>query len=233
MVYDYAPLLIGFLNSLDARVYFSSKTNNQIMGQAVELSYADSCFPVKLLHGHADSLGNMDFVLYPCAIRMGLKEGDEDQKYACPLIQASPFIIREALGMGKRLLIPIFDFSRGDGDVIKNLTDAAIKMGYSKEQGKKAARDGLKAQSEFAEAQIELGKKLMEQLHRDDQLGVVIFARSYMSQDSGANLGIAEKLAQLGVVPVPLDFLPLASVNVRKYSDRPYWFNESKHIAAA
>jgi len=54
-----------------------------------------------------------------------------------------------------------------------------------------------------------------------------------MSQDSGANLGIAEKLAQLGAVPVPLDFLPLASVNVYEYSDRPYWFNESKHIAGA
>ncbi|GAH83004.1 unnamed protein product, partial [marine sediment metagenome] len=51
--------------------------------------------------------------------------------------------------------------------------------------------------------------------------------------DPGANLGIAEKLAQLGVVPVPLDFLPLASVNPRKYSDRPYWFYESKYIAGA
>jgi predicted nucleotide-binding protein (sugar kinase/HSP70/actin superfamily) len=54
-----------------------------------------------------------------------------------------------------------------------------------------------------------------------------------MSQDSGANLGIAEKLAQLGVVPIPLDYLSLSSVNVREYSDRPYWFCESKHIAGA
>ena len=54
-----------------------------------------------------------------------------------------------------------------------------------------------------------------------------------MSQDSGANLGIAEKLAQLGVVPVPLDFLPLDSINVKEYSDRPYWLYESKHIAGA
>jgi predicted nucleotide-binding protein (sugar kinase/HSP70/actin superfamily) len=54
-----------------------------------------------------------------------------------------------------------------------------------------------------------------------------------MSQDSGANLGIAEKLAQLGVVPIPLDFLPLDSVSAKKYSDRPYWLYESKHIAGA
>ena len=57
---------------------------------------------------------------------------------------------------------------------------------------------------------------------------MVLFARSYMSQDAGANLGIAEKLAQLGVVPIPLDFLPLSTVNPKQYSDRPYWHYESK-----
>ncbi|TET73669.1 MAG: hypothetical protein E3J42_06810 [Dehalococcoidia bacterium] len=233
MIYDYAPLLIGFLNALGAKVVFSSKTNNQIIGQAVELSYTDSCFPIKLLHGHAASLNNVDYILYPSVIRMGVKEGDENQKYACPLVQASPFIIREALGMGKRLLIPIIDFSRGDADVIKNLTDVAAKMGFSREWGKKAALSGIAAQRDFEAAEVALGEELMARLRQTDQLGVVLFSRSYMSQDSGANLGIAEKLAQLGVMPIPLDSLPLGSVNVREYSDRPYWFNESKHIAGA
>ncbi len=54
-----------------------------------------------------------------------------------------------------------------------------------------------------------------------------------MSQDSGANLGIAGKLAQLGVTPVPMDFLPLESVDPKKYSDRPYWSYESRMLAAA
>jgi predicted nucleotide-binding protein (sugar kinase/HSP70/actin superfamily) len=106
-------------------------------------------------------------------------------------------------------------------------------MGYSKKQGRAAALAGIKAQREFEAARVELGSKLLQQLRENNQLGVVLFARSYMSQDSGANLGIAEKLAQLGVVPIPLDFLPLDSVNVKEYSDRPYWFYESKHIAGA
>ena len=197
------------------------------------MSYTDSCFPVKLLHGHAASLKDVDYILHPCAIRLGVKEGDENQKYSCPLIQASPFIIRQALGLEDRLLIPIIDFSRGDTDTINSLADCAVKMGFSRREGKRAAIAGIRAQQEFEAAQVELGKKLLQQLRQNNQLGVVIFARSYMSQDSGANLGIAEKLAQLGVVPIPLDFLPLASVNVYEYSDRPYWFNESKHIAGA
>ena len=233
LVYDYAPLLIGFLNALDVKCVLSGQTSKEIMERAIELSYTDSCFPLKLLHGHAAMLDDVDYILYPCAIRLGEKDGDENQKYSCPLIQASPFIIRNVLGFGERLLIPILDFSRGNADVIKNLADVAAKMGFSRSKGRKAALAGIEAQHRFEVDQTALGRKLLEELQQSDQLGVVLFARSYMAQDSGANLGIAEKLAQLGVVPVPLDFLPLASVNPKKYSDRPYWFYESKYIAGA
>ena len=233
IMYDYAPLFIGFLNALGARVVLSSKTTKQIMEHACELSYTDSCFPVKLLHGHAASLTDVDYILYPSAIRMGEKDGDEDQKYACPLVQASPFIIRQVLGLEKRLLVPIIDFSMGDADVISNLAAVAMRMGFSRKQGRKAALAGIRAQRELEAERVESGRKIIQQIHENKQLGVVLFARSYMSQDSGANLGIAEKLAQLGVVPIPLDFLPLASVDIKEYSDRPYWFYEGKHIAGA
>jgi len=233
LVYDYAPLLIGFLNALDARCVLSGQTNKQIVETAIELSYTDSCFPLKLLHGHAAMLKDVDYILYPCAIRLGEKDGDENQKYACPLVQASPFIIRQTVDLGERLLIPIIDFSRGNADVIENLTDVAVKMGFSRSKGKEAALAGIESQRKFEADQAALGRDLLEQLRQIDQLGVVLFARSYMSQDSGANLGIAEKLAQLGVVPIPLSFLPLDSVDPKEYSDRPYWFYESKYIAGA
>jgi len=233
LVYDYAPLLIGFLNALDARVVLSSQTNNAIVDQAIELSYTDSCFPMKLLHGHAAMLKDADYILYPCAIRLGEKDGDANQKYSCPLVQASPFIIRQTVDLGERILIPILDFSRGDADVIKNLADVAVKMGFSRKKGKEAALAGIESQQRFEADQAALGRELLEQLRQSGQLGVVLFARSYMSQDAGANLGIAEKLAQLGVVPIPLDFLPLESVNAKDYSDRPYWFYENKYIAGA
>jgi predicted CoA-substrate-specific enzyme activase len=234
LVHDFAPLLIGFLNELDARVILSSKTTKEIVEQSVELAYTDSCFPMKLAHGHVAALkGKADYILYPCFIRLGLKEGDENQKYACPLVQASPFIVREVLDLGDRLLSPIIDFSLGDAEVIKNLTNVAVRMGFSREQGRKAALAGIAAQQRFEAEQSALGAQLLEQIHKNDQLGVVLLSRSYMSQDSGANLGIAEKLAQLGVVPIPLDFLPLDTVNPNEYSDRPYWSYEGKFIAAA
>ena len=233
LVYDYAPLLLGFLSALGARAVLSSPTDKQIMEQAVELSYTDSCFPLKLLHGHAATLSDADFILYPSLLRLGAKDGDENQRYACPLIQASPFIVRAALDLETRLLAPAIDLSRGPEPVVRSLADAAAQMGYGRREGRQAAQAGLAAQERFATDLAALGARSLAEVHSRDRLGVVLFARSYMSQDAGANLGIAEQLAQLGVVPVPLDFLPLSTVNPKQYSDRPYWHYEGKLIAAA
>ncbi len=233
LVYDYAPLLLGFLNGLNARVILSNKTTKDIIEKSVELSYTDSCFPLKLLHGHINNLLKADFIIYPSAIRLGKKDGNENQKYACPLVQASPYIVRHVFGLQDKLLIPRIDFSHGNKDVIFSLTNIAEKMGYSRKVGRKAAVAGISSQYQFELDRALLGKKILNQIHHNSELGVVLFSRSYMFQDSGANLGIAEKLAQLGVIPIPLDFLPLETVLAKDYSDRPYWFYESKQIAAA
>lgn len=233
LVYDFAPLLIGFLNALGARCVLTSQSTGDIMAKAIELSYTDSCFPLKLLHGHAAALGGVDYILYPSAIRLGRKEGEENQKYACPLVQASPYIIRQCVDLGERLIAPTIDLSRGTDDVIANLADAAVAMGFSRRAGRRAAEAGIRAQRRFEVDQGEVGKGVLDELRRSDKLGVVLFARSYMSQDAGANLGVAEKLAQLGVVPIPMDFLPLMTVDPKTYSDRPYWYYENKFIAAA
>jgi predicted CoA-substrate-specific enzyme activase len=233
LVYDFAPLLIGFVNGLGARPVVTSRSTGDIIAKSVELAYTDGCFPVKLLHGHAAQLEQTDYVLYPSAIRLGLKDGEENQKYACPLVQASPYIIRQTVGLNDRLLIPTLDFSQGMEDVIANLADVAVQMGYSKEKGREAAQAALQNMRDFNGRQVEAGKRVLDELRGSDKLGVVLFARSYMSQDSGANLGIAEKLAQLGVVPIPLDYLPLNEVDPKQYQDRPYWYYESKYISAA
>lgn len=233
LLYDFAPLFIGFLNALGVRTVFSRKTNRQVIEHSVELSYTDSCFPIKLLHGHTASLQDCDYIIFPSALRLGEKEGDENQKYACPLVQASPFLVREAIKIQDKMLVPFIDFSMGDKELIQNLTQVARQMGFNRWRGKAAAQAGLKNQREFERIREERGQQVLKDIREKGQIGVVILARAYMSQDSGANLGIAEQLAQLGVVPIPLDFLPLSSVDISKYSDRPYWMYESKLIAGA
>jgi predicted CoA-substrate-specific enzyme activase len=234
MVYDFAPLLIGFLNALGVKVLLSGSTTKEVIELSVELSYSDSCLPLKLLYGHIASIKDRcDFILYPCSIRMGRQDGNENQKYSCPLVQASPFIVQNALSLGDRFLAPILDFSLGDEEVVVNLAKAACTMGFSLKQGHDAAVKGIESQRRFETDRIELGREILGELEHTGKTGIVIFARSYMSQDTGANLGIAEKLDHLGFPAVPLDCLPLEEINPRSISDRPYWLYEGKFIAGA
>jgi predicted nucleotide-binding protein (sugar kinase/HSP70/actin superfamily) len=89
--------------------------------------------------------------------------------------------------LGKRLLAPILDFSLGEAEVIANLTEVAGELGFTPNQGRAAALAGLAAQRRFETGCLALGQKIMSELEESGRLGVVVFARSYMSQDPGAN----------------------------------------------
>ena len=236
MAYDIAQLLTGFLSALGVGVKYSSPTNKRLIEMSVERAYTDSCFPIKLLHGHVAELieAGADYVLIPNAIRMARMGGDEDQRYSCPLVQAAPYIVKSALDLGDRLLDPIVDLSLGDDLTVKSFAEVATRLGFTREQGQAAARAGLAAQRDFEARLRETGRKALAELEsHPDKLGVVLLSRAYNAQDAGANLGMANELAKLGVVPIPLDYLPLDDVDIAAISDRPYWNYERKLLAAA
>ncbi len=236
LTHDLAPMLTGFLNALGLRARYSSPTSKRLIERSLEHAYTDSCFPIKLLHGHVAELldEGVDYILIPDSIRMSVKDGDEDQRYSCPLVQASPYIVRSVYNLGDRLLDPVIDFSRGDAEVIRNFAKVAQRMGFGEKEGVKAIKEGLARQHEFEAKLREAGKEVLNELaHKPDALGVVLLSRAYNAQDAGANLGMAQELDRLGVVPIPLDFLPLDDVDVKSITDRPYWNYERKILAAS
>ena len=236
MTFDLAPLLISYLNELGVKVRLSAATNKNVIERSMEFAYPDSCFPLKLLHGHVAQLLNdgADYVLVPNAIRMGRKGGEEDQRYSCPLIQAAPYIVGSVFNLGDKLLDPIIDLSRGDKLLVDSLADLAQRLGFGRERGAEAGRRALAHQAEFERQLVEAGRSVLAELAADpSRIGVVLLSRAYNAQDAGANLGVARELAKLGVVPIPLDYLPLEDVDVSAISDRPYWNYERKILAAA
>ena len=137
MSLDLAPLLLGFLDALGVRSIVSKPTSKATIEKSVERAYSDSCFPIKLLHGHVEELLDQgaDYVLIPNAIRMGLMVGDEDQKYSCPLVQAAPYIVSSVFGLGKRLLDPVIDLSKGDEATVESFADVAERLGFDRRTG--------------------------------------------------------------------------------------------------
>lgn len=236
MIFDQAPLFRGFFDALNVSYRFSAETNRDTIEKALQKSYTDSCLPVKLLHGHVAQLleQGVTHILIPNAIRMDHKSGEADQRYACPLVQNAPYLVNSVFDLGSKLLDPVIDFSIGDKEVIKSFTQIGKNLGFGEAESKKAALAGIETQRKFERNAVEAGKQRLAELEADpDRIGVVLLGRAYIAQDEGVNQRLTAKLLEFGVLPVPLAFLPLKSVDISDVSDRPYWNYERKLVAAS
>jgi len=66
---------------------------------------------------------------------------------------------------------------------------------------------------------------------RDD--AIVIIGRSYNALDSGLNLEIPKKLADLGILSIPFDFLPLERYSIENEWPNMYWRSGQRILKAA
>jgi predicted nucleotide-binding protein (sugar kinase/HSP70/actin superfamily) len=65
------------------------------------------------------------------------------------------------------------------------------------------------------------------------QTAVVIVGRPYNAGDPGASQDLPYKLRKLGVLPIPMDFLPLESADISAYHDNMFWRSGQDILAAA
>jgi len=72
---------------------------------------------------------------------------------------------------------------------------------------KKALEKAERFQALFFQSLLNRGKEVLDQVGPKDKV-MVIVGRPYNSCDSGVNLEIPKKLRDLGVLPIPMDFLP-------------------------
>jgi predicted nucleotide-binding protein (sugar kinase/HSP70/actin superfamily) len=75
------------------------------------------------------------------------------------------------------------------------------------------------------------GREVLNQAGPNDKV-MVIVGRPYNSCDSGVNLEIPKKLRDLGVLPIPMDFLPLESIAPTEEIQEMYWRYGQRILAA-
>jgi predicted nucleotide-binding protein (sugar kinase/HSP70/actin superfamily) len=95
-----------------------------------------------------------------------------------------------------------------------------------------AVNAGLAAWEKFQDTCRERGEEILSSLD-EKQKAVVIISRSYNGCDPGANLELPKKLRNLGMLPIPMDFLPLDSVSLAEHWPNMYWRYGQKILAAA
>ncbi|MBF0170422.1 MAG: CoA activase, partial [Nitrospinae bacterium] len=235
--YEHFPFWSALLSGLGFEVVLSGKTNQKVIAQAVEEVKAETCFPIKVMHGHVADLleKEIDYLFLPSTISVNAPDTGFAASHTCPMVQSIPYMIRAAIDLsGVKVLEPPLFFQRGKNDLVRELSALfGREFGLSSRRIREAVSAGCEAQAAFAGALVRRGREVIEDVQSRGGRPVAIISRSYNGCDSGINLDLPRKLRDMGKVAVPIDFLDLDESAALAESPDMYWRSGQRMIAAA
>ncbi len=231
------PLWHAFLTELGCEVVLSSPTNKHIIDRGVQHSVVETCFPMKLMLGHTlDVLDKgIDYIFLPSVINLAKKDPGMTDAFLCPYSQSVAYTLEAAIdfaAQGVKVLKPVVYLSLGRNHMIKALTKVAEELGRTKRDVTRAVDAGLQALAKFEAGCQARGRQVLAELD-PNQIAIVLVSRSYNGCDLGANLQLPKKLADLGALAIPMDFLPLEEVRLPRDWFNMFWGYGQKILSAA
>ncbi|HME45920.1 MAG TPA: acyl-CoA dehydratase activase [Syntrophorhabdales bacterium] len=236
-MHELLPFWKVFLSELGFSVVISDATNKKVVKEGVENIIVESCFPIKLAHGHILNLvaKGVKRIFIPSVIDLKKPSQGVETNFACPYAQSLPYTVKASIdfeAMGAKLESPIIWFGQGQEITLKNLISFGKSLGKSKKEVGRAFHIANSVQDLFYGECLRAGTDFLSQIKGDEKVMVVI-GRPYNAMDPGANLNIHKKLLDLGVPAIPLDMLPLASVPDDEDLKEMYWGYGQKILRAA
>ena len=114
----------------------------------------------------------------------------------------------------------------------RSLAELVRPLGMLDKQVRMAAKAAEEAQRAFSDDLCRLGAEVLSNLDAWQRVTVLV-GRSYNTCDPGLSAALPHKLLKMGVVPLPMDCLPLAGVHISDRFDNMYWHSGQKILAAA
>ena len=228
---DYLPFWTTLLWELGFNVEVSPKTNRQIVNLGLERVLSEACFPVKVAHGHVQYLldKNVDAIFLPSFVNLNTPEDSLDKGLSCPYTQTIPYI-SQVVFKDISIIKPVINLRRNRTFMINELAASFKRFGIKKYRISRAINTAQKAQDDFLNAIKAKGNDVLSDI-KDKT--IVIIGRSYNALDSGVNLEIPKKLADLDILSVPFDFLPTEGYAIESEWPNMYWRSGQKILKAA
>jgi predicted CoA-substrate-specific enzyme activase len=230
------PFWKAFFTELGYRVILSDATHKELIRKGVENVVSETCFPIKVSHGHILNLleKGVKKIFLPSIINLKSSHPEIPNSQACPYAQSLPYAIHSSIDFKKaqaEVLQPVFNFGLGRDKLEKELIRFGGELHRGSKQVKKALQKAERFQALFYQSLLHRGKEILDQAGPLDKV-MIIVGRPYNSCDSGVNLEIPKKLRDLGILSIPMDFLPLESVPPSEEIREMYWRYGQRILAA-
>ncbi len=224
--YVYAPWFNAYLQSLGVaaeNIVYSDYTGGELYRAGSSRGAIDPCFPAKIGIAHVHNLiflkglrKQFDVIFFPMVDVLHTPLVNLQGSNACPTVTACPNTVKAAFTKesdvfaehGIRYLDPLLNFADR-----KLLADQMYKawapvLGLSVEENQRAVEAGYKALEEYEAGIRRQAREVLDQLEREDRIGIVMLGRPY-HHDPGLNHEILEEFQKLGYPIFSQSTLPM------------------------
>jgi predicted CoA-substrate-specific enzyme activase len=224
--YTYAPLFNAYFASLGLKsenILYSDYTTPELYRAGASRGAIDPCYPSKIGIAHVYNLlatkhnkKPLNAVWFPMYDVLHTHLVNLTGSNACPTVTATPEVVKAAFTKES-------DIFAENGilylDPILNLQDKKIcadqmykawapVLGVSREENERAIEAGFKALHECESEIRRQARETLDQLEREDRIGIVMLGRVY-HHDPGLNHEIMEEFQKLGYPVFSQSTLPL------------------------
>ncbi|MCP4161509.1 MAG: hypothetical protein GY760_15665 [Deltaproteobacteria bacterium] len=237
---EYTPLFKDFFRQLNIKVVIE-KSSDKKLETGVKMVNSDFCAPIALAHGLVESLArkNVDYIFFPTIIneQNHLKKHSEEELYVDKLTDSyfcyysayTATIIDNLPGFNikEKFISPKIKFNNlSDETVADNLAkDLNKTLKVDTEVIKTAFIESLSRFRERKKMWIDEGSKILSSDNEKDKMKILLLGRPYAIFDKRINLGIPDRLEEMGFEILNQTMLDLYSEKERPdHIENMHWY---------
>ncbi|MCE7891317.1 MAG: CoA activase [Sorangiineae bacterium PRO1] len=231
------PFFATFLFELGFDLVYERASGAKTLKRGIEEANVPWCAPMQLYHGLVASMSERGAAwVFAPMLREMPRSADEPHAVACPVVQASPDVMRLDLGAerGARLLSPVIDFG-AEGfesrEFLRSCQRLAESVGVSGLAWLGAYRRAKREQTSFDAKCLELGRHALDFCREHELIPVVVLGRPYTLYNSVLNSNVPPLLREQGAIAIPVDCYEVEA-DVPTF-DGVYWGHGQKNLRAA
>ena len=147
MLHKLFPMANAFFKQLGFNVVLTDASDEETVRLAQASAQGETCYPVKLVHGHMAQLLDMDvdYVFMPSVHTIRHLKSTVPHNYACTYMQSIPAIVASELdyeGHGITLLNPLMNLDFGQGAMADVMLQVGAQLGRTPQETARAMLAG-------------------------------------------------------------------------------------------
>ena len=225
-IYSYAPLFNAYFESLGVQpenLIYSDYTSSELYRAGASRGAIDPCFPAKIGISHVYNLIQekhrkkpLHAIFFPMYDVLHTPLVKTVGTNACPTVTATPETVKAAFTKENdvfaehnvRYVDPVLNFADRKLFAHQMLQAWQDQLGLSQEENDRAVESGFAALKEYETKLRSRAREVLDQLEREDRIGIVMLGRPY-HHDPGLNHEILDEFQKLGYPIFSQNTLPL------------------------